>query len=210
MAKLYFHYSTMNAGKSTMLLQAAHNYRERGMAVLLLSAAFDDRAGAGRIASRIGIAAESVVFSQQTDLFDLIARTGAGCACICVDEAQFLTREQVWQLARVADDLGQPVMCYGLRVDFRGELFPGSAALLALADDMREVRTICHCGRKATMVVRQDAAGRVITEGAQVQVGGNETYVSLCRRHWREAVGQHQPDHNSAPQGLAALRDAGA
>ncbi|WP_304615358.1 thymidine kinase [Paracoccus sp. (in: a-proteobacteria)] len=210
MAKLYFHYSTMNAGKSTMLLQAAHNYRERGMAVLLLSAAFDDRAGAGRIASRIGIAADSVVFSQQTDLFDLIGRIGAGCACIFVDEAQVLTRDQVWQLARVADDLGQPVMCYGLRVDFRGELFPGSAALLALADDMREVRTICHCGRKATMVVRHDPEGRVITEGAQVQVGGNETYVSLCRRHWREAVGQREPDHNSAPDDAAALRGAGA
>lgn len=192
MAKLYFHYSTMNAGKSTLLLQASYNYRERGMAVLLLTAALDDRAGAGRIASRIGIDAEATVFSQASDLFALIGDQGRDCACVFIDEAQFLTREQVWQLARVADDLGIPVMCYGLRVDFRGELFPGSAALLALADVLREVRTICHCGRKATMVVRQDAHGRVITEGAQVQVGGNETYVSLCRRHWRAAVAAPQ------------------
>lgn len=189
MAKLYFHYSTMNAGKSTLLLQASYNYRERGMATLLLTAALDDRAGAGRIASRIGIADEALTFDGGTDLFALIGAQGAGCACIFIDEAQFLTRDQVWQLARVADDLGIPVMCYGLRVDFRGELFPGSAALLALADDLREVRTICHCGRKATMVIRRDANGRAITEGAQVQVGGNETYISLCRKHWREAVG---------------------
>lgn len=188
MAKLYFHYSTMNAGKSTLLLQASYNYRERGMATLLLTAALDSRAGPGRIASRIGIAEDALGFEPETDLFALIAAQGRGCACIFVDEAQFLTADQVWQLARVADDLGQPVMCYGLRVDFRGNLFPGSAALLALADDLREVRTICHCGRKATMVIRRDAEGRTITEGAQVQVGGNETYVSLCRRHWRAAT----------------------
>ncbi|RMC32384.1 thymidine kinase [Paracoccus alkanivorans] len=190
MAKLYFHYSTMNAGKSTLLLQASYNYRERGMRTLLLTAALDDRAGKGRIASRIGIADDALTFDSRSDLFALIEEHGESSACIFIDEAQFLTREQVWQLARVADDLNIPVMCYGLRVDFRGELFPGSAALLALADDMREVRTICHCGRKATMVIRRDADGRAITEGAQVQVGGNETYVSLCRRHWREAVGR--------------------
>ena len=188
MAKLYFHYSTMNAGKSTLLLQAAHNYRERGMGVLLLTAALDDRAGAGRIASRIGIADDATTFGPATDLFALIETRAKGCACVFIDEAQFLDREQVWQLARVADDLRIPVMCYGLRVDFRGELFPGSAALLALADDLREVRTICHCGRKATMVIRRDASGRTVTDGAQVQVGGNESYVSLCRRHWREAT----------------------
>lgn len=188
MAKLYFHYSTMNAGKSTLLLQASYNYRERGMQTLLLTAALDDRAGTGRIASRIGIADEALTFDSRSDLFALIEERGKTSACIFIDEAQFLTREQVWQLARVADDLNIPVMCYGLRVDFQGELFPGSAALLALADDMREVRTICHCGRKATMVIRRDAEGRAVTEGAQVQVGGNETYVSLCRRHWREAV----------------------
>ena len=190
MAKLYFHYSTMNAGKSTLLLQASYNYRERGMATLLLTAAHDNRAGPGRIASRIGIADDALTFASDSDLFALVADQGRSAACIFVDEAQFLTHAQVWQLARVADDLGQPVMCYGLRVDFRGQLFPGSAALLALADDLREVRTICHCGRKATMVVRQDEQGRALREGAQEQIGGNETYVSLCRRHWRAAMGE--------------------
>ncbi|TJZ94187.1 thymidine kinase [Paracoccus gahaiensis] len=189
MAKLYFHYSTMNAGKSTLLLQAAYNYRERGMEVLLMTAALDDRAGMGRIASRIGIAEAAMTFDSASDLDALIAAATPQPACVFVDEAQFLTPEQVWQLARVVDDRGIPVMCYGLRVDFRGALFPGSTALLALADTLREVRTICHCGRKATMVIRRDAAGEAVTRGAQVQVGGNETYVSLCRRHWREAVG---------------------
>lgn len=179
----------MNAGKSTLLLQASYNYRERGMQTLLLTAALDSRAGLGRIASRIGIGDEALTFDAETDLFTLIETRGADCACIFIDEAQFLSADQVWQLARVADDLRIPVMCYGLRVDFRGELFPGSAALLALADDLREVRTICHCGRKATMVIRRDESGQAITHGAQVQVGGNETYVSLCRRHWREATG---------------------
>ncbi len=188
MAKLYFHYSTMNAGKSTLLLQASYNYRERGMRTLLLTAALDDRAGPGAIASRIGISEPALAFATDTELFALIQHQAAGCACVFVDEAQFLTQAQVWQLARVTDDLGLPVMCYGLRVDFRGELFPGSAALLAWADDLREVRTICHCGRKATMVVRQDDRGQVLRHGAQVQIGGNETYVSLCRRHWREAM----------------------
>ena len=190
MAKLYFHYSTMNAGKSTVLLQAAYNYRERGMEPYLLTARFDDRAGGGQIASRIGIEAEADTFGTTDDLFDrLDARLAQGAvACVFIDEAQFLSEEQVWQLARAVDDLGVPIMCYGLRVDFRGKLFPGSAALLALADEMREVRTICHCGKKATMVVRQDAAGRVLRDGAQVQIGGNETYVSLCRRHWRAAM----------------------
>jgi len=189
MAKLYFHYSTMNAGKSTLLLQASYNYRERGMKTLLLIASLDDRAGDGVIGSRIGISAPATAFGPAQDLFALIAADPGPLSCVFVDEAQFLSPDQVWQLARVADDLGIPVMAYGLRVDFRGQLFPGSAALLALADDLREVRTICHCGRKATMVVRRDAQGRVQTAGAQVQVGGNETYLSLCRRHWREAVG---------------------
>ena len=194
MAKLYFHYSTMNAGKSTVLLQASHNYIERGMQTYLLTAQFDNRAGDGRIASRIGIGVQADTFSPDEDLFGKIeTRLQAGpCACIFVDEAQFLSHGQVWQLARAVDDLGVPVMCYGLRVDFQGNLFPGSATLLALADEMREVRTICHCGKKATMVVRQDDQGKVLTEGAQVQIGGNETYVSLCRRHWREAVGDRR------------------
>ncbi len=191
MAKLYFHYSTMNAGKSTALLQASHNYLERGMQTYLLTARLDRRAGEGRIASRIGIGADADTFDAASDLFAQIeARLAQGpVACIFLDEAQFLTKDQVWQLARAVDDLGVPIMCYGLRLDFQGELFPGSAALLALADDMREVRTICHCGKKATMVVRKDADGRVLTEGDQVAIGGNERYVSLCRRHWREATG---------------------
>lgn len=191
MAKLHFNYSTMNAGKSTLLLQAAHNYNERGMETFLMTAAIDRRAGDGQIGSRIGLSRKAATFGPQTDLFTRIsARLRDGVvACIFIDEAQFLSREQVWQLARVVDDLGVPVMAYGLRVDFRGELFPGSAALLALADEMREVRTICHCGRKATMVIRQGADGAALTDGAQVQIGGNETYVSLCRKHWREVTG---------------------
>ena len=191
MAKLYFHYSTMNAGKSTVLLQASHNYRERGMQTYLLTAQLDDRAGTGRIASRIGIGEEADTFRADDDLFARIAKRleDGPCAWVFVDEAQFLTSTQVWQLARAVDDLGVPVMCYGLRVDFLGELFEGSAALLALSDEMREVRTICHCGRKATMVVRRGPDGQALREGAQVQVGGNETYVSLCRRHWRQEMG---------------------
>ena len=190
MAKLHFHYSTMNAGKSTILLQASHNYVERGMATYLMTARLDDRAGLGVIRSRIGIEAAADTYRPDDDLFARIeARLAAGpCHCVFVDEAQFLRPAQAWQLARAVDDLRVPVMAYGLRVDFRGELFPGSAALLALADEMREVRTVCHCGRKATMVVRRDAAGRALLEGAQVEIGGNERYESLCRRHWREAV----------------------
>ncbi len=191
MAKLYFHYSTMNAGKSTLLLQASYNYRERGMNTALLTYAFDTRAGEGRIGSRIGISAPAAAFREGDDLFELIRAWQARepLACVFIDEAQFLEPAQVWQLARVVDDLGLPVMCYGLRVDFLGNLFPGSATLLALADEMREARTICHCGKKATMVVRKDADGRVLTQGDQIAIGGNDRYESLCRRHWREATG---------------------
>lgn len=190
MAKLYFNFSTMNAGKSTLLLQASYNYRERGMNTFLMTAAIDGRAGKGRIASRIGIESEAEMFNGDSDVFDLIQKRlrQGPVDCIFVDEAQFLSKPQVWQLARAVDDLDVPVICYGLRVDFRGELFPGSAALLALADEMREARTICFCGKKATMVIRQDADGNALTEGAQIQIGGNETYVSVCRRHWRDAV----------------------
>ncbi len=194
MAKLYFHYSTMNAGKSTLLLQASYNYRERGMETYLLTAALDGRAGAGQIASRIGISADGDTYDTRTDMFALLAerqRRGP-VACVFIDEAQFLTKAQVWQLARAVDDLGLPVMCYGLRVDFRGELFPGSAALLAIADEMREARTICFCGKKATMVVRRDGDGNAMMKGDQVQIGGNETYVSMCRKHWREAVDESE------------------
>lgn len=190
MAKLYFHYSTMNAGKSTLLLQAAYNYRERGMQSYLITAQLDNRAGEGRIASRIGIGETADTFAPDEDLFAKISARleQEPLHCIFVDEAQFLSKQQVWQLARVVDDLGLPVMCYGLRVDFQGNLFSGSSALLAWADEMREVRTICHCGKKATMVVRKGADGRAVKDGDQVVIGGNETYVSLCRRHWREAM----------------------
>ena len=196
MAKLYFHYSTMNAGKSTLLLQASYNYRERGLQTYLLTAAIDGRAGKGMIGSRIGLRAGADLFDASSDLYAMLDRRlkQDSCACVFVDEAQFLTSEQVWQLARAVDDLNVPVMCYGLRVDFRGELFPGSATLLALADEMREARTICYCGKKATMVVRQDADGNALTAGEQVQIGGNETYVSLCRKHWREAVGDRKAE----------------
>ena len=191
MAKLYFHYSTMNAGKSTSLLQASHNYCEGGMQTYLITAQFDNRAGEGRIASRIGIGEKADTFGPDEDMFEkLKARFAKGpVACVFIDEAQFLSKSQVWQLARAVDDLGVPIMAYGLRVDFQGNLFPGSAALLAWADEMREVRTICHCGKKATMVVRKGPDGKALREGEQVVIGGNESYVSLCRRHWREAVG---------------------
>ena len=191
MAKLYFNYSTMNAGKSTVLLQAAHNYRERGMVPYLMTAQLDNRAGEGRIASRIGIGQDADTYHSDENLYDKLTRRLAEglCACIFIDEAHFLSDAQVWDLARAVDDLGVPVMCYGLRVDFLGQLFPGSAALLALSDEMREIRTICHCGKKATMVVRKDSDGNVVRSGEQVQIGGNESYVSLCRRHWRIAIG---------------------
>ncbi len=197
MAKLYFHYSAMNAGKSTLLLQASYNYRERGMNTMLFTAALDDRAGAGRIASRIGLDADAETFDTETDFLARVGqhREASGPVhCVFLDEAQFLTETQVWQLARIADRLGVPVMAYGLRTDFQGKLFPGSKALLAIADDLREVRTICKCGRKASMVVRLDGEGRVVREGAQVEIGGNDRYVSLCRRHWEEETGRYRAE----------------
>lgn len=192
MAKLYFSYSTMNAGKSTLLLQASYNYRERGMRTVLFIAAFDDRGGVGKIASRIGLESDAIPFQASDDLYAAIEemQKDGAIACAFIDEAQFLTEDQVWQLARVSDRLGIPVMAYGLRTDFRGQLFPGSQALLAIADELREVRTICKCGRKATMVVRIDGAGNVVREGAQIEVGGNDKYLSYCRRHWEEAMGR--------------------
>ncbi|MBB3452126.1 thymidine kinase [Rhizobium sp. BK313] len=190
MAKLYFHYSTMNAGKSTMLLQAAYNYQERGMRTVAFIAALDDRAGRGKIASRIGLEMAATPFDEADDLFAMVdnLHVEEPLACVFVDEAQFLLREQVWQLAHIVDRLGVPVMAYGLRTDFQGKLFPGSQELLTIADEMREVRTICHCGRKATMLVRLDGQGRVVHEGAQIEIGGSDKYVSLCRRHWEEAM----------------------
>ena len=191
MAKLYFSYSTMNAGKSTLLLQAAYNYRERGMRTLLFNSALYAEDGEGKITSRIGISSEEELYGQEDDLFDRIrmAQDEAKVDCVLVDEAQFLTPEQVWQLARVADRLKIPVMCYGLRTDFRGQLFPGSAELLAVADVMREIRTICYCGAKATMVVRKGADGGVLTAGEQVSIE-KSVYVSLCRKHWEEETGR--------------------
>ncbi len=188
MAKLYFHYSTMNAGKSTILLQSAHNYQERGMKPLLLTAKLDNRAGLGKIVSRIGISETAEVFSTGENLYSKISveHSKKKIHCVFVDEAQFLSEAQVWELTKVVDVLKIPVMCYGLRVDFRGKLFPGSLNLLALADEMREIKTICHCGKKATMVVRQNESGEAILEGQQVQIGGNETYTSLCRIHWKK------------------------
>jgi thymidine kinase len=190
MAKLYFYYASMNAGKSTTLLQADFNYRERGMATMLWTAAFDDRAGGKAIASRIGLAADAHRYEPDTDLW---ARVGAAhavqpLACVLVDEAQWLSPAQVWQLARLADEANIPVLCYGLRTDFRGALFPGSAALLGIADALIELKAVCHCGRKATMNLRIDESGAAVREGAQIEVGGNDRYVALCRRHFSEAL----------------------
>ena len=189
MAKLYFYYSTMNAGKSTALLQASHNYGERGMRTLVYTARLDDRAG-GKVASRIGISAEARHFSPGRDLHVDIAaeQAAAPLACVLVDEAQFLTAQHVRQLARVVDELNVPVLCYGLRTDFLGRLFEGSAQLLAWADNLVELKTVCHCGRKATMVVRVRPDGRVESSGAQVEIGGHDRYVPLCRRHFVAAL----------------------
>jgi thymidine kinase len=189
MAKLYFYYSTMNAGKSTALLQASHNYEERGMRTLLYTALIDSRDG-GRIHSRIGIQRQAKHFNPQMDLrTDIgIEHKAAPLACVLVDEAQFLTPEQAKQLAQVVDELNVPVLCYGLRTDFRGELFPGSAQLLGWADNLVELKTICHCGRKAIMVVRVKPDGTVEREGAQIEIGGNDRYVPLCRRHFSQAL----------------------
>lgn len=190
MAKLYFNYASMNAGKSTLLLQASYNYQERGMRTVILTAALDSRAGVGRVASRIGLQADAIPFGDSDDLFALVdtLHREEPVACVFIDEAQFLAPDQVWQLARLADRCGIPVMAYGLRTDFQGKLFPGSQELLAIADELREVRTICFCGRKATMVARLDAEGNVVREGAQVDVGGNEKYISFCRRHWEDKI----------------------
>jgi thymidine kinase len=190
MAKLYFYYASMNAGKSTNLLQADFNYRERGMATMLWTAAVDDRGGASAVESRIGLAADAHRFDEATDLWARVnaAHAVQPLACVLVDEAQFLTKEQAWQLARLADEVGIPVLCYGLRTDFRGELFPGSAALLGIADALVELKAVCHCGRKATMNLRVDEEGAAVQEGAQTEIGGNDRYVALCRRHFSEAL----------------------
>lgn len=189
MASLFFHYATMNSGKSTQLLQVNHNYQERGMKCLLLTASVDDRYGVGKITSRIGLSADAHVFTREDNLLDkfLSKAKREGIACVLVDEGQFLTGEQVWQLAIAVDKLDLPVMVYGLRSDFQGNLFEGSSALMARADELIPLKTICDCGKKATMVVRKDAHGKPTLNGDQVQIGGNDTYVSVCRKHWVEA-----------------------
>ena len=190
MSKVYFYYSAMNAGKSTTLLQSSYNYHERGMRTLLFVPSVDNRAGTGRIKSRIGLDAEAMPLPPDENIFDHVkgAHAAQPVACVLVDEAQFLTRAQVEQLTDIADQLRVPVLCYGLRTDFQAQLFPGSAALLALADNLIELKTICHCGRKATMNLRVGPDGRAVKEGAQVEIGGNDRYVAMCRRHFKEAL----------------------
>lgn len=190
MAKVYFYYSAMNAGKSTVLLQSSYNYQERGMRTSIFAPAVDQRAGLGRVASRIGLSAAANPFTPTDDLFKIISGQHAesALACVLIDEAQFLSRRQVEQVCRLADELNLPVLCYGLRTDFQGQLFEGSAALLGLADDLIELKTICKCGRKATMNLRVGPDGKGVREGDQVEIGGNERYVAMCRRHYNEAL----------------------
>lgn len=188
MAQLYFYYSAMNAGKSTSLLQSEYNYRERGMTTRLLTAQIDQRFGAGRISSRIGLEKAADTFVESTDLKAWYANFDGHTDCILVDEAQFLTPEQVNQLSDLVDEADVPVLCFGIRTDFLGNLFPGSARLLALADKLNELKTVCHCGRKAIMVARLDEHGKAISKGDQVEIGGNDRYVSMCRKHYKAAV----------------------
>jgi len=200
MAKLYFYYSTMNAGKTTNLLQSAYNYHERGMRTSILTPKLDDRHGQGIVKSRIGLEASSTIFDGADDLLAMVRndreRNGA-LHCVLVDEAQFLSRAQVWQLTDIVDELSIPVLAYGLRTDFRGELFEGSQYLLAWADNLVELKTICHTGRKATMVVRVDENGRVLTAGPQVEIGGNERYVSVSRAEFKQVTsGKELPTTN--------------
>ncbi|RUO75954.1 thymidine kinase [Idiomarina seosinensis] len=191
MASLYFTYSAMNAGKSTSLLQVAHNYEERKQRVMLMTPAIDDRAGNGYIASRLGIKRAAIQFSSDCELTEkvLSAHQRSAIDCLLIDEAQFLTEQQVWQLTTLADQHNIPVMCYGIRTDAFGNAFPGSAVLLAVADKLVEMKTICHCGRKATMSLRVDKQGNAVTMGQQIAIGGNDRYVSCCRKHWKQAMG---------------------
>ena len=190
MAKLYFSYSTMNAGKSTVLLQASHNYGERGMKTMLFTAELDNRSKVGNISSRIGLSEKALTFNNDDNLFSSVQErlNIDKISCVFVDEAQFLTDKQVWELSDVVEILNIPVMCFGLRTDFQGKLFEGSSSLLAIADELKEIKTICHCGKKANMVVRVDSNGKVLKEGAQIEIGGNEKYISLCRKHWKNEM----------------------
>jgi thymidine kinase len=191
MAKVYFYYASMNAGKSTVLLQSSYNYRERGMRTLLFTPSIDTRYGTGRIESRIGLRSGAISIGPADNILTRVRTEHAAqpVACVLIDEVQFLSPEQVAQVTDIADTLGIPVLCYGLRTDFQGKLFPGSAALLGVADDISELKNICHCGRKATMNLRIDASGRAVKEGAQIEIGGNDRYVAMCRRHFKEAHG---------------------
>tara|TARA_B110000459_G_C16439390_1_gene415564 strand:+ start:61 stop:645 length:585 start_codon:yes stop_codon:yes gene_type:complete len=191
MAKLYFYYSSMNAGKSTALLQASYNYRERGMNTLVLAPTLDDRYGRGLVTSRIGLQSKAVSILPDEDLFARVSSliVEKPLHCVLIDEAQFLSKKQVLQLGRISDHLDIPVLAYGLRTDFQGEPFEGSKYLLAIADNLKEIKAICHCGSKATMVIRQDPDGNVITSGKSVEIGGNDRYVSMCRKHFYEAFG---------------------
>lgn len=188
MSKLYFYYSSMNAGKSTSLLQSSYNYRERGMNTLVLSPMVDDRDGRGVVASRIGLKTEATVIRPDDNVYEVIERhhNNQHLSCVLIDEAQFLKREQVFQLGEVCDRLNIPVLAYGIRTDFQGEPFEGSKYLLAWADNLKELKAICHCGRKATMVIRRDASGKAVKEGAQIEIGGNDLYESTCRLHFKE------------------------
>ncbi len=192
MAQMYFYYSAMNAGKSTTLLQSSFNYQERGMNPVIFTAALDDRYGIGKVSSRIGLQSDAHLFREETDLFVAIKSLNEQEQrhCILVDECQFLSKQQVYQLTEVVDKLNIPVLCYGLRTDFLGELFEGSKYLLSWADKLIELKTICHCGRKANMVIRTDEQGNAIREGDQVAIGGNDRYVSVCRQHYKEAMGK--------------------
>ena len=188
MAKLYFNYSSMNAGKSTMLLQANHNYQERGMSTIIYTSSVDDRYGKKEIVSRIGLKAESNIFSRNTNIYEEVIsfNKDKGVDCVLIDEAQFLSKDQVAQLGQIVDDLDIPVLTFGIRTDFKGNLFEGSEYLLAWADNLNEIKTVCHCGRKATMVLRLDENGNVLETGDQIEIGGNEKYVSICRKHFYE------------------------
>lgn len=189
MAKLYFYYSAMNAGKSTVLLQSSYNYNERGMDTLIFVPHIDNRYGYGKVTSRIGLEAEAIAFAENFSLYNYVVeqlQNNPNINCILVDEAQFLTKNQVLELAKITDDLNIPVLSYGLRTDFMGEPFEGSKYLLALADNLVEIKTICHCGRKAIMNLRIDQDGKVLRQGEQVAIGGNESYVSVCRKHFKE------------------------
>jgi thymidine kinase len=189
---MYFYYSAMNAGKSTTLLQSSFNYQERGMTPVIFTAALDDRYGVGKVSSRIGLQSDAQLFNAESNLYQEIAALNEveKRHCILVDECQFLSKEQVYQLTEVVDKLHIPVLCYGLRTDFLGELFEGSKYLLSWADKLVELKTICHCGRKANMVIRTDEHGVAIAEGDQVAIGGNDRYVSVCRQHYKEALGK--------------------